>query len=552
MIILSSCQSDFPSPYDRDESRGVIFGASIEEQRAVYTKGTPGLDSIYVAYSPWNNDFYIQLNTTENSIPVQKYGVYAVPSAYEGRLDPVNESQKLDWQSLDGQHTFYAWTVPWMKTNPEYFGQEALEPGEGGTVPEYYEPSEKTEPVYFYNSSEQYGFDKYENNAVLEGLIGAKSASYSYQEHGKYVDLTFHHLVSRIKIESLILIETDGSVQEDLQADMTFVGMPVKATFYPHPTDDLDPKFKIRPGSGPAVGGPYEESPDTGVTYYIANKANIADIFYICPEVDFSKIDFQIKLNSEKYLNYDTYYGTFADVVFERNAGWGYDRPGNDQENPADSKILHAGEEMRLNIVLIPGVGPGLKVIIRNWSTDKPYDTQYHSYPGIYSDAEIQEFLDMMFGYTIDDYNNPPPELEMFFEIYGYLKNGKKYIPLYENVILPRYGNSNPSNIFPVPKGFIIDGMGHTVTMASNGPNNPGHQGERYFNVGPVRDIYLTDGTYTIYIDPEGWVCILNEATGEWEQTEQLKELTPPDKGYDINIKGHIRNTPYFNNNIAG
>lgn len=562
--LLAACQSDLfertPGQYDK----GVQFGVSLEEQKSVYTradgtKGTPGLDSIYVAYTPWDNDFYVQLNTTDdNGNTVEKVGVYTVPSAYEGRLDPKIPDQKLDWQNLDKLHTFYSWTVPWLETSPDYLeGKEdssgsGSDPDSDSDSQKYYYPSAKTIPVNFYNSSEQYGFEENKNNAVLEGLIGAKSASYSYEEHGKYVELTFHHLVSRIIIESLILIQTDGSVQEDLQADMTFVGMPIQATLYPHPEADLNPDYKIPAGSGPKVGGPYVESPDTGVTYYIANKANLDDIFYICPEVDFSKIDFQIKLNSEKYLGYDTYYGTFDDVVFERESGWGYDKGEDDAGNVIDRKILHAGEEMRLNIVLIPGIGPGLRVIIRNWSTDKPYNSEYHSYPGIYSDAEIQQFVDMMFNFTQADYDNPPEELNMFYEIYGHMENGKKYIPLYENVTLPRHGNSNPSNIFPVPEGYVIDGMGHTVTMSTNGPNNPEHQSQRYFNVGPVRDIYLTDGTYTIYIDPEGWVCILDETTGIWEKKEKLPELISPLKGYDINISGHIRPTEYFNDQIVG
>lgn len=558
-VVLASCQADL---LDNSGSgrRGdaVQFGVSLEEQKTVYTRGgatrgTPGLDSIYVAYTPWNQDFYIQLNTTaDDGSDVKEIGVYTVPSAYEGRLDPKTPSQQLDWLSLDRQHTFYSWTVPWMETSPQYFEEAA---GAAETEKQYYTPTADpdTIPVYFYNSSEKYGYGDNNNNAVLEGLIGTKSASYAYDSHGKYVELTYHHLVSRIIIESLILIQTDGSVQEDLQADMTFVGMPIKATLHPHPKADLPASYNISPGSGPKVGGPYIESPDTGVTYYIANKANLQDVFYICPEVDFSEIDFQIKLNSEKYLNYDTYYGTFDDVVFERNSGWGYDQGDDATDKKVDQKILHAGEEMRLNIVLIPGVGPGLKVIIRNWSTDKPYQSEYHSYPGIYSDAEIQQFVDMMFGFTQSDYDNPPEALDMFYEIYGHEENGKKYLPLYENVTLPRHGNSNPSNIFPVPEGYVIDGMGHTVTMSTNGPNNPGHQGQRYFNVGPVRDIYLTDGTYTIYIDPEGWVCTLNEATGLWERQEQLPDLEGTDnKGYDINILGHVRPTPYFNDNIVG
>ena len=558
-VILASCQADLIDDYTSGKNgKGIQFGVSLEEQKTVYTRGagtrgTPGLDSIYVAYTPWNNDFYIQLNTTsETGVQEKKIGVYRVPSAYEGRLDPVSPDHQLDWLNLNRDHTFYSWTVPWLKTSPTYLDGTA---GAADSDPKYYTPSDDTIPVYFYNSSEQYGFDKNQNNAVLEGLIGTKSASYTYEKHGKYVELTYHHLVSRIIVESLILIQTDGSVQKDLQADMTFVGMPVKATLYPHPADNLPPEYKIPNGSGPKVGGPYEESLDTGVTYFIANKAGVEDIFYVCPETDFSKIDFQIKINSEKYLNYDTYYGTFDEVIFEREPGWGYDRPGDDPDNPFDKKILHAGEEMRLNIVLIPGVGPGLKVIIRDWSTDKPNQSEYHSYPGIYSDAEIQQLEDMLFNFSQADYDNPPPELEMFYEIYGYEKDGKKYLPLYENVT-PKKGNS-VSNIFPIPPGYIIDGMGHTVTLKTNTGNYWNEGTSNYFNIGGLcRDIYFSDenGNNTIYIDKDGYVWITGEDGMLVKTTNKLPDEMPNGiKGFDISCRsGKIRETGYYNDKITG
>lgn len=558
-VILASCQADLIDDYTSGKNgKGIQFGVSLEEQKTVYTRGaetrgTPGLDSIYVAYTPWNNDFFIQLNTTdENGVEEKEIGVYRVPSAYEGRLDPISPEHQLDWKNLDRQHTFYSWTVPWMKTSPAYLEGTS---GADESDKEYYTPSADTLAVHFYNSSEQYGFNQNKNNAVLEGLIGAKSASYSYDKHGKYVELTYHHLVSRIIIESLILIQTDGSVQKDLQADMTFVGMPIQATLYPHPADELPSKYKIPKGSGPRVGGPYIESPDTGVTYYIANKAGVEDVFYICPETNFADIDFQIKINSEKYLNYDTYYGTFDEVIFEREPGWGYDQPGEDENNPADSKILHAGEEMRLNIVLIPGVGPGLKVIIRDWSTDKPNQSEYHSYPGIYSDAEIQQLEDMLFNFSQADYDNPPPELEMFYEIYGYEKDGKKYLPLYENVT-PKKGNS-VSNIFPIPPGYIIDGMGHTVTLKTNSGNYWNEGTSNYFNIGGLcRDIYFSDenGNNTIYIDVDGYVWITGEDGMLVKTTNKLPDEMPNGiKGFDISCRsGKIRETGYFNDKITG
>ena len=561
--VVSCSDEDLPGGSGPYAGRGIPFGASIVEDRGVatrgLTRGNPGLDSIYVAFDPWNQDFYIQLNTEEeNGAPLTEYGVYHVPSAYEGRLDAVDASNTLNWKNLDRKHTFYAWTVPWMKTNPAAFIDEAASVADEAETPEraepeLYTPSEDTIPVFFYNSSEEYGFLLNKNNAVYEGFIGAKTGSYTYNEHGKYVDLTFHHLVSKIRIESLILIQPNGSVQKDLQADMTFIGMPIKATFYPHPKPGDG--SGAPDGSRPYVGRPYIESPDTGVTYYINNRANSKDIFYICPEVDFSNIDYQIKINTKGYETLQTYYGTFDDVVFERNTGWGYDKGPDEKGDTIDRKILHAGEEMSLNIVLIPGVGPGLKVIIQDWSTEKPVESQYHSHPGFYSDAELQELMDVLYNINSSSYDNPPAELELLFEMYGYTENGKKYFPLYEN-LTPRKGN-NVSNIFPIPPGYIIDGMGHTVTLKTNEGDYWGEGRSKYFNVGGLcRDIYFSDenGENTIYIDSDGYIWITGEDGQLVPTSNHLPDPMPDNvKGFDISCKsGSIRPTGYYNDNITG
>lgn len=551
-LALAGCQADdFDSLGDLtgDQSQ-VKFGYSFNEDRGVLTKaGTPGLDSVYVEYPSWKQNFYIQLNTTKDDEPITKYGVYGVPSGQSGMLTSKEGYTPLNWENLNNKHTFYSWTIPWMTTKP----LDGSENGDDGET-QYYNPSDATVEVPFYNSSEKEGYDDYNNNAVYEGFIGAKSESFSYAEHGKYVELSYHHLVSKIVIESLIMINTDGSIEKNLAADMTFIGMPVKATFYPHPKDGDG--SGAPPNWRPYVGEPYDMSDDKGVTYFIDNEPQFDDVFYVCPEVDFSQIDYQIKLNSAEYANYSTYYGTFDDIVFEREPGWGYDRPGDDEENPADSRILHAGEEMRLNIVLIPGVGPGLKVIIRKWSTDKPMDSQYHPHQGFYTEAEINQLMDLLYGFDQNTYDSPPPELQQLFEMYGYTEDGKKYFPLYENLTI--FKGNNVSNIFPIPPGYIIDGMGHTVTLKTNSGNYWDEGTSLYFNIGgQCRDIYFSDenGNNTIYIDKEGYVWITDSATGLLKQTDnKIPDPMPANtKGFDISCKsGKIRNTGYYNDKITG
>lgn len=553
-----SCQNEIPGyPDFSSGDRAVKFGVSIEDTHRLNTRADEeddnntgnGLDSVYVAIDPWDTDFYVQLNTQgENGEEIQQYGTYIVESGYEGRLAPKTPEDQLDWQSINTPHTFYSWTVPWMTT-----AQNANTDAESSGAEESneYVPSDSPVDVHFYNSSEQSGYYQNFNNAILEKFIGAKSNSYTYTEHGKYVSLTYHHLVSKIKVDNLILIESNGAIREDLQADMTFLNMPVKATFYPHPKKN-DPSGAPE-NWRPYVGAPYEESPDTGVTYYIWNYTNIDDIFYICPEVDFSNIDYQIKINSEQFQHYDTYYGNFNDVIFERKSNYQYDG----QYGNNDEKILHAGEEMHITITLIPGIGPGLKVIIEDWSVSDPRESEYHPFQGFYTDAEVNAFLDLLFSFDESEYYQDPPSeaLQLLFDMYGYEKDGKKYFPLYSNVTAEKGGKT--SNIFPVPNGFIIDGMGHTITLSLNSGNYFGTgKSEKYYNIGPCRDVYLSDpnGENTIYIDSDGFVWITNPLTGQLEITDnQLPELKDGEKGYDISAEsGKVRPTKYFNDKVTG
>ena len=527
-ILYVACQSDMADVFVQKAGDPVVFNGFICETNEIRTRAE-GLDSSYITSDPYNMEFYIQLCCDG----YKEMGTYGIPSLFEGRLEPRVDKDTLKWHDLTTPHIFYAWNIPW-NTEPEDKYKEN----------DRYNPDDKNQNIEeglnikFYDSSEKGGYDDNKNNVIYENFIGAKSVPYSYKEHGKYVDLTFYHLVSKIRIGSFILIEASGAIQENLQADLTFIGMPTEATFYPHPTDDGRPRVDKK-----------EASPDDGVTYFIHNSA-AKDSFYICPEVDFSKIDFKVKINNEEYKDYDTYYGTFDDVTFERKSGWAYDQ-GEDK----DSKILHAGEVMTLNIVLIPGKGPGLSIVIDKWNTEDLKSAEYHAYPGLYSKAEVNDILDVFRNqksYPADE--TEQEKIDRLFEMYGETdEEGNKYFPLYENVDITEFPNSN---IFPIPDGYILDGQGHTITMKTNrGSNGDWLGSQTYFNVGPVRDVWFTDGTNTIYIDKEGYVWIEDkENPGNYKKTEhQLPDLELPYKGYDISCEtGIVHKTTYYNNNVVG
>ena len=515
--IAGGCQSDI---HGIEASGEVMFSGKVSDMASVKTR----LDTFYIT-SLYDTNFYIQQNVTEdNGAETTQYGVYHVPSGYQGRLNSVEGNEPLMWQDLTSEHTFYAWTIPW---------DDEFEPNDENT---------ESIGVKFYDSTDESGYNEYKNNKILEQFIGAKSGPYSYSNHGKYVDFTFNHLISKIKIGTFQLIESSGAIQKNLKADITFIGMPDTATFYPHPAGGGAPYVKK---------GPYLEN--EGVSYYIFND-NKDDYFYICPEIDFTKINFQVKLRNEEYVNnsIDIYYGTFENVKFERVYGNNYDKG-----DGSDDTVLHAGEVMTLNISLIPGIGPGLAVTVDKWSTedfDKDDETLFHSYPGMYSDSEVNGIVNLFSGMNEENFCDRLAEMRRLFELYGKdVEEGDvilKVLYLYENVTVN-------SNIFPLYREYILNGLGHVITMNTNygNPGNAFGSSSNYFNIGPARDVYLSNpnGTIRLYIDPDGYVWTYDANTGQYNlTTNQLTPLEGSQKSYDIDAAtGTVRKSNYFNNPLG-
>lgn len=510
---LVSCSDSDPAQSGlREKGSAVEFGMRVRELSQVRSRD---LDSVYIT-SKYDTNFYIELDCAviDSTANYVQYGTYTVPSGYEGRLSALNDSPALMWHDLQSPHTFYGWTLPWIDESDNYV------------------PSANPVTVTFYNSSEESGYAQYQNNQILEQFLGAMSGPFEYVNHGKYVDLTFFHLVSKITIGEFVLIKSNGAIEKNLKANITFLNMPTTATFYPHPS-----------GGGVPYVEPGPANEDTGITYFIDNSALETDQFYICPEVDFSNLSMMVEINNAEYAGYDTYFGNFSEVEFERIPGTDYD-----SETVDDTKILHAGEMMTLNIILYPGQGPGMKIIIGDWSTEDPEESQYHTYPGVYSDTELGAILAVFTGQTTYDPLSAEEQdlIEHLFEIYGTTgPDGTMYFPLYDNV-------STTSNIFPIPKGYVLDGTGHTITMKTNRGVFPGNP--PYFNIGPAKNVYLTDSDgNTIYIDEESNIWIFDTQSNSYVPTEySLPPLENGQKSYDINcVTGEVRPSTYYNNQIT-
>lgn len=584
LLFLSGCTAESFNGISEDDATGSIrFTGFVKEEGLINTRT---LDSLLITSTPYSGDFYIEIYTPASTTGDEEYsqfGTYIVPAGYEGILNPKSEDNKLMWPDLNTDYTFYAWTFPTLENHPTIMvtdnmtrdGESENDENNDNNIEI---PTAEEIPLNFYNSPEgEESFNKYHNNDFYETFIGAVSGPYSYARHGKYVDLTFRHLVSKIEIEKVVFLDSDGSTNEDLQYDIIFLGMPDNATFYPHPEND-DEGNPVPPYVEP---GEYQE--DGGLTFFINNKASQTKVFYIPPELDFSRMGFKININETAYGSKGDYYGSFNDVVFERKEGEDWDQGEN-----IDSKILHAGEKMKLQFLLIPGVGPGVSVVIEDWSTVISQETVHQSHKGIYTDAELMQILETFWnqefyeGYNTDDMNEDKKarfqafleQLNRFKEQYGEDENNNIIFPLFENIDISGYSNGY---YFPVYKDVILDGMGHQIKMKSNSNNWFNH--DPYFNVGQMRDIYLTDGTNSIYIDEEGFVWIQErDADGQLLKDEKgniisgyirtKNQLTPLDeaKAYDSNgnatgkvamsynidaITGKVVPTSYYNDRIG-
>lgn len=529
---LGGCRTEeeITLPQLPEDSR-VAFSAVISDLQNVKTRS---LDTLYVTTSPFNGNFYIQLDTTtETGATDTIIATYKVPSGYEGELQPIDSDNELRWHSIRGQHSFYSWTMPW------YDGYNA-----DGIVDDTFNSRLWTDlaevnagpiSIKFNDSPEGEEYDQYKNNVIYETFIGASAGPYSYLDHGKYVELTFRHLVSKINVNMLALIKEDNSINEDAVGDITFMGMPSTAIFYPHPEN----------GGAPYVSPPDYINQDAGLTFFINNKVGnqangTKNEFYICPELDFSQIGFKINLNNLEYGSNGDYFGSFSDVEFVR-IGEDFDSP-----TGGDDKILHAGEMMTLNFQLIPGVGPGVSVVIEDWSTKSQTDAVNHPYQGLYTSSELEELIDLFKQYNPKNYTEIPPELMEYFDLYGRDEDGNLIFPLYDNLVYDKLVGGNC--VFAIFKKFIIDGQGHQITLATN--RNATFGGTPYYNLGPVRDVYISDpaGNNSIYIDSDGYVYLFNPETQDFDKTDnRLEPLDDPYNSYDINpVTGEVIRSDFY------
>lgn len=460
---LFSCNTE---DIDVNERHLLSFQAFISDSKEIKTR--EGLNIKTVTNAEFDTPFYIRMETGGDNI----FGKYQVQPGMEGQLSTM-EGTPLNWKTSAGDHTFWGWTLPW---DPSY------KPGNDSEIAVHFDPKNE---IY-----KDFQDKDILNCAILEKFIGTKAGPVNYQDNGEYVELQFKHLVSKIEIGSLTLITSTGTSIKGFRGTITFYGMNKSALFYP--SDDSFPHLE------------FDENVEKDVTYDLGSNA----VFYICPETDFSNLNFRIHLND--YSQEGDYFGDFSQVIFNRT-----EIP--DWDENKESTVLYAGEVMILNLTLVQGHGVGVTITINDWNQTYGKGSSYW-HKGIYNDGEAQDLCNLFGGeYT-------PQEAKELFDLYGDEFDGKKVFPIYEDIDI------NQIN-FPMDKDYVIDGMGHTVKLTPRTTGNNPHT----VRIGPCRDIFITDGEYTVYIDEEGNIFQVNE-DGSMTQKGKLPDLKDNQYSYSIDL----------------
>lgn len=162
-----------------------------------------------------------------------------------------------------------------------------------------------------------------------------------------------------------------------------------------------------------------------------------------------------------------------------------------------------------------------------------------------FSGMDNEAFNKMLAAFNSSNFD----DINKLFAQYGVEKDGNNYFVLGEDVI----NNQSADNVLTVRWDYILYGKRHTVKVRANSNGNV-HGGKAYYNMGPVRNIYITDlnGGNRIYIDEKGWIYIPDELGVMMKTSNQLYPLTGEGKlkSYDVCAStGEIAQSDYYPGN---
>lgn len=530
------------------------------------------------------------------------WSTYEVPSGYQGTLIPRPDADGkrdyLKWHARNTDHYFWGWS---MKRTMYDFKL----PESDGDIPPTKIPIEfKGSTMDETNSSASWLTNtaenpRWRNGEDLERMIGTVAGPRMFNQDGMYVPLQFRHMVSKIFTNQIYLANNQTGESKVVKGTITIYGMPQEAYIHATPIN-ADGSARM-PYIGKENGSTEWDYDQTkGVTYVINNtyKSFSGDqssyyyynCWYICPELDFSKLSFKIEVyeykNNQWILStdigkYGAYYGDFKNVKFTRSkTESGYDAPVDSEGNNTDLTTLHAGEYMILTITLSSNGNPSVQGTIASWGSS-PVDRTGNSHveQGIYGLEQVNEMNSIMGSTTNTD--EQQRKRDEFFELYGsgrttkdddkdvypdYKdKNGDSrdlnIFELYDDIGADGYYCYNPSThshsvnsneklktgISP-GDGYILDGKGHTINVYTSEPSS---KPRTTVTIGPgtVRDVYLrlyyyqdssspyTYYEYIVYIDKNGDVWTVDPETFEETKVEGANVNQPNKSSVTVNLE---------------
>ena len=588
---LAGCSKEYGS--STRQSYYLVFDACVGDTGSLATRARDNSSVTNITNQFYGeNDFYISVESTDNGVKTLQSSIYEIPSATSGTLLPKEGQQSLMWNSRTAGHEFWAWSarrdMELVPRDDSHEGEYKIE-FKGSTLNETVLTSStnavsapwKTEP-------DENAADIWRNGEVLEKLISAKTGSGTepliYNNNGMYVTLQFRHLVSKIFLKSLTVVDNmTGTSTSTFRGLITFYGMPDEATLYTSPTDSEGNRI------APYVSMPEEWSYNQArsVTYAITNNAiaytwegyydsdgnlvtsskpdtsssTMRDCWYVCPELDLSQLSFKIELYeynatdkvwvlSQTHSKHGAFYGDFRNVKFSRTTtGKDYDDPENTTDNKRDETILHAGEYLILTVSISEKGNPTAHgTIVSSWMTGNRTGNS-HVHQGLYSTGDVTQMSSIMSG-------SDEASKEQYYEMMGsgrdtgsddkdeypqYKdKDGNdvdlKIFELFDDIGSDAYdsgsSSSKVSSLNP-GDGYMLDGRGHTV-------NFTGSTG--VVTIGNVRDVYLRWYYYyssncyecIVYVDKAGNVWLVDPVTFEQTQTDYNVNDIPGKKTIDL------------------
>lgn len=574
-FILSSCVNE-DNLLDSTNSDEILFHGYVANQIGMETRANLNIFDVTSDYHGGYNFYIREKGKDDNNVDKVDFAKYIIRSGASGVLSPVDKT--LNWYSRSQFHNFWIYTVPF---NTDY--EPELNPdGSIKSMKIEFKDTNMEDVVYQSTDTNPPKWTVYEdesrvnwkNGECLEKLFGGKTTrDYRFNVDGMYVPVTMKHLVSKIMVKDFRVIDNSaGTSTGGIKAVMTIYGLPNEATYYPSSFDsegnELAPRVEMPKDWN------YDQS--KGVNFVVAAsqaylhwegvEPNVSsssylfrDAWYVCPEIDLSKLSFKIELyqwdsTSKSWIinksrgQHGAFFGDFSSIVLDRSKGNNYD----DIENPeSDKTILHAGEFLGLTLYLHEKGSPVIRGELYSWYSDYNRTANSHVEQGIYYLTEMTEFTSIMNGnddvakdecFTVkgsqkDTGSDPEGEYPDYEELFGH---ELKIFELYNDIGSDSYSSSTSSsklsNVY-CPDPYILDGRGHTLNVNS-GTSLP---------IGNIRDVYLhyyyrsssapyTVNEYMVYIDKMGNVYTVDMETYEETPT-----------GYNVNEKSKTKNPMTIN-----